>query len=128
FRFWAKAAIRGAGKSARQSVFSRVERSLSTAAPPLAASTATGNSPNRSIWINAAERSATSIIPSTTSPVRRRALYENCGINRSFFYLNLIFSQKLRRIQDTFSLRKLPNRTSHTAPPNAGQLDLVSAP
>ena len=47
------------------------------AAPPFAASTITGNSPSRSICTSAAERSATSRIPSTTSPERRRALYEN---------------------------------------------------
>ena len=51
-----------------------------SAAPPLAASTATGKSPNRSICTSAAERSATSSTPCTTSPDRRRALYENCGI------------------------------------------------
>ena len=37
----------------------------------------TGNNPSRSICTSAAERSATSSTPSTTSPDRRRALYEN---------------------------------------------------
>src|SRR4029077_10716618 len=63
-----------------------------TAAPPLAASTATGNKPSRSICTSAAPRSATSKIPSTTSPVRRRALYENWGIKL------LIYNQRTRKV------------------------------
>ena len=57
-------------------------RSLAAAAAVAAfePSTATGNNPNFSICDRAAARSGTSKTPCTTSPLRRRALYANCGI------------------------------------------------
>ena len=74
-RFWDIAARKVGGSRARQSVLRRLGRSPAAATRrPLAASTATGKSPSRSICSKAAERSAPSRTPSTTSPVRRRAL------------------------------------------------------
>jgi hypothetical protein len=49
-------------------------------APAFTSVTEMGKSPERWIWVSAALRSGTSKIPSTSSPERLRALYENCGI------------------------------------------------
>ena len=70
------------GKNTVKSTFACARFSLTTG-PPLEASTATGKSPSRSTCARAAARSATSRTPSTNSPLRRRARYENCGIASS---------------------------------------------
>ena len=73
-RFWESCSRSVGGRNAIKSTLFAELLPLAATPAALAVSTATGNRPSRSIWVTAAERSATSRTPSTNSPLRRRAL------------------------------------------------------
>ena len=78
-RLRVRASRKEAGRSPdKLKLFLAPRSAFAAAAAPLAASTMTGNRPNFSICISAAERSTTSSVPSTTSPLRLRTGHAGC--------------------------------------------------